>query len=357
MIYILIQVFLLIVLVFFLPVFGRLPAKHRLLKIKRLANYNGSSLENLEATPVKPEDMTYPKIIYRTLIKKHLNRYPACTLPSKEPDYQVNQNSVTWFGHSSYLLQIEGQQILVDPILSMRASPFQQFGSKAFKGTDILQLNKLPSINYVLFTHDHYDHLDYHFIKQFDVGSTIFITSLGVGAHLEYWGVVPNSIIELSWGESIVISDMKITAEPARHFSGRGWRRNKSLWSSFVIESASGNYYVGGDSGYGRHFKTIGDKYGAFRLAILECGQYNSMWPLVHMFPEETVQAAKDLNAEVLLPVHWGKFSLSTHPWDEPAERVLIASKLHNQNIMIPYLGETVAISQSSYIQEWWKKV
>lgn len=357
MLYILLLILLLIALISQSPVFGQLPSGKILIKIKTLPNFNGKSIHNQEFTSMKPENVTYADMIYRALIKEHPSKIPDKILPNRQPDWNKDAPSITWFGHSSYLFKVNGKSILVDPIISQRASPFQFLGTKAFNGTEFFTIEMLPKVDYVIITHDHYDHLDYNFVLKMKNSQVKYITSIGVGAHLQKWGISKDSIIELVWGESFVAEEgISITAETARHFSGRGLKRNLSLWSSFVIITNDGNYYLGGDSGYGDHFKTLGQKYGTFEIALLECGQYNEMWPKIHMFPEETVQAALDLGAKSLMPIHWGKFALSTHPWTEPVERVLLAGEKQNLNIRVPYLGETVVISEAYQNHKWWKE-
>jgi L-ascorbate metabolism protein UlaG (beta-lactamase superfamily) len=179
--------------------------------------------------------------------------------------------------------------------------------------------------------------------------------SLGISAHLEYWGYNGDIITELDWWESAAMNErMTIIAAPARHFSGRGIKRNQTLWSSFIIKTPSHSIYIGGDSGYDTHFKTIGEKYGPFDIALLEAGQYNPMWPLIHMAPEETVQAAVDLKAKVLMPVHWGKFTLAMHPWDEPIQRILAKAEDLNVQVTSPRIGEMVVIGKNYPDSKWW---
>ncbi|HEX4850700.1 MAG TPA: MBL fold metallo-hydrolase, partial [Puia sp.] len=207
----------------------------------------------------------------------------------------------------------------------------------------------------MILTHDHYDHLDYKTIVALKPMVKQICTSLGVASHLVYWGLDPNCILELDWWESIRMKDnFKLTAAPARHFSGRTFDRNKTLWSSFVLENDFAKIYIGGDSGYDSHFKVIGEKMGPFELAILESGQYNESWPQIHMMPEETVQAAKDLQAKVLLPVHWGKFALSLHPWNEPIRRVLKEAIILNQEVATPMIGEPFYLQGPIPKNEWW---
>lgn len=339
-----------------LPVFGKYPQGESLERIKKLTNYSGKAIENLSHTPAKSDDVTYAQMLVRA-IKGNKDGSPLKELPHATPDFGVSiPFKLTWFGHSSYLIQQDGKNILVDPVFSERTSPFQFLGTKRFKGTDFVGPDDFPHIDLMIITHDHYDHLDYATILKFKAKTSYFITSLGVAAHLVHWGIPAHQITELAWGESTSpLPNFTFTATAARHFSGRGFKRNQSSWSSFVMETQTNRIFIGGDSGYDTHFKEIGEKYGPFDLAILECGQYNSMWPFIHMFPEEVPQAAIDLKAAVLLPVHWGKFRLALHDWDEPIKRVVTKSKELGIKITTPMLGESFTINSTLPTKHWWE--
>jgi L-ascorbate metabolism protein UlaG (beta-lactamase superfamily) len=221
----------------------------------------------------------------------------------------------------------------------------------------------LPPLDAIILTHDHYDHLDYETILQLAPKTKHFHTSLGVGAHLEHWGIAASAISEYDWWEGGVIADstvadgIEIFAAPARHFSGRGVIGNKTLWSSFILKTATHTLYVGGDSGYDTHFKAIGDKYGPFDLVMLECGQYNLSWKLIHLMPEEVVQAAQDLRAKALLPVHWGKFTLALHAWDESIRRVTAEAQKRELRITTPRIGEVIRLDSVYPSDHWWEGV
>ncbi len=337
------------------PVFGRAPEGARLERLKKLPNFKADgTLENLSPTPMKPDGVSYWDMI-AGMIKGNENSTPKKTLPHVDPDFTpTDKTRLTWFGHSSYFLQVDGVKILVDPVFSKRPSPISFIGTGSYKGTDFVKAEDFPELDIILITHDHYDHLDYQSILKLKSKTKLFVTSLGVGAHLEHWGVAANQIVELAWGEDATANGLKFTAVPARHFTGRGFKRNQSLWSAFVLQAARHKLYLGGDSGYDSHFKKAGEQYGPFDIAILECGQYNAYWPLIHMFPEQTVQAAKDLNAKVLLPVHWAKFTLAMHSWNEPAMRVVKAAKASDVKITTPLLGEAVVLDEVYPSTEWW---
>jgi len=339
-----------------LKITGKNPSGRHLEKIKQSPNYKNEGFQNLSETPMMLRDTSYYE-----LIKKTLNRNPDVKPPSKLPSVKTdlkninsNQPTIVWFGHSSYFIRIDNKNILVDPVFSGNASPVS-FMVNAFEGSDIYTVDDFPRIDYLVLTHDHYDHLDYKTIKKLKSKVERIYCSLGVSSHLIYWGFDENIITELDWWQTInLTTEITLTAAPARHFSGRGLKRFKTFWSSFILKTASYTLYLGGDSGYDYHFKVIGEKYGPFDMVILESGQYNTAWPLIHMMPEQTVQAALDLQAKVLLPVHWGKFTLAMHPWNEPVQRVLKAATPHNLKVTTPMIGEQVILNEAYPGKHWW---
>lgn len=342
-----------------LPVFGKLPNGLRLAAIRHQPNYKNGSLQNLSVTPMQPEGISFFTVLKEFLFGKHPDKSPVNALPYIKP--QLNnipdhsETEIIWFGHSSYLIKINGYRILVDPIFSKTPSPFSFVGGKAFKGTDFVKAEDFENLDVLVITHDHYDHLDYHSVLKIAPKTKKIVTSLGVGAHLEKWGISADKINELAWDESVSISaGINFTAVPARHFTGRKFKRNQTLWSAFILQTPDQKLFLGGDSGYDTHFAEIGQQYGPFDIAMLECGQYNAYWPYIHMFPEQTVQAAIDLKARVLLPVHWAKFSLAMHPWNEPIERVVVAANHLKQPIVTPKLGETIVLNKYLPTQKWW---
>jgi L-ascorbate metabolism protein UlaG (beta-lactamase superfamily) len=263
-------------------------------------------------------------------------------------------DTVVWFGHSSYLVRTPELTFAVDPVLSNHASPFSFF-ARAFPGTTVYTPADLPELDVLVITHDHYDHLDMHTVQA--IRAKKVITALGVGAHLQRWGLPADRIVELGIGESFVFSEgVRFTATPARHFSGRGFTRNGTLWMSVVLDLGNRRLFLGGDSGYGAHFAAIGATYGPFDLAFLECGQYGVHWPLIHMFPEQTWQAAKDLGARALMPVHWGRFSLSMHAWNEPVRR-LVATADGAIQLVLPQLGQPFPLYGPYPAERWWEDV
>jgi len=358
---IIIGVFTLAVFIFLQQTsFGAAPSGARLERIKRSPQYAKGVFANQSETPTFTGGGTFFSVMYDFLFTKYERKTPDFVLPSIKRELggiPSDKPELTWFGHSSYLLQVKGQNILVDPVFSGRTSPVSWAGTKAFDGADVYKTEDMPRIDVMLISHDHYDHLDYETILKLKDRVGIFVTSLGVGAHLEYWGVPVDKIKELDWWETASLSSgMKFTAAPARHFSGRGIVRNKTLWSSFVLEAGEYKFYLGGDSGYDTHFAKIGERYGPFDIAILENGQYNAHWANIHMMPEETAAVAVQLKAKVLFPVHWGKFALATHDWDEPIQRVLKKAESLGVEVITPKIGERVVLDSIMPQSRWWVK-
>ncbi len=336
--------------------FGKNPSGARLERIKKSPNYREGAFQNIHHTPNFGEGYNFWKILMMYFKKGPTE--PTKILPSKKLNFTESNPDdfkLTWLGHSSYIIQVDGKTIVMDPVIAGNASPVSFFG-KPYPIEHPYSLNDLPNIDYVFISHDHYDHLDYKTIIQLKDKVKHFYTSLGVGSHLEYWGVPNDMITELDWNESVSIdSTMRLTALPARHFSGRGFTRNQTLWSSFAFKTKNKNIYIGGDSGYDDHFKKIGKEYGPFDLSILECGQYNPAWGYIHMMPEEVAQAAEDLGTKLLLPVHWAKFTLALHTWTEPIERVTKAANDKNIAVSTPMIGETISLDNYTPSTKWWE--
>lgn len=340
--------------------FGKAPSGERFDRIKKSTNYKDNSFQNLNFTPVFAEDVSKFEMIRDGIFKISKRKAPATNLPSVKTNLlnlDPKKDVLVWFGHSSYFMQVDGKRILVDPVFSGSASPFS-FMVKSFKGSDIYAPDDFPAIDYLFITHDHWDHLDYQTILKLKPKVGKVITSLGTGAHLEYWGFDPAKITELDWNETAVPdSGFVVTATPGRHFSGRNFKRNQSIWCSFVLQTPSKKIFIGGDSGYDTHFVKIGNEFGPFDLAILECGQYNKSWKYIHTMPEQTVQAAIDLKAKNLMPVHWGKFALSLHAWDEPINRATKEALRLNIPLIHPMIGEAVDLNDFGVQSEWWKGI
>ena len=343
------------------PKFGSLPAGERLQRILNSPHYQQGSFQNLSITPNFTEGSGYGKVLRSVMFGKSKRARPSDVMPSVKTNLKnlaPDENVLVWFGHSSYFIQADGKRMLVDPVLSGAASPLR-FMVPAFKGSDAYAVEDFPDIDYLFLTHDHWDHLDHDTIVKLKSRVGKVICSLGVGAHLERWGYAPADIIEKEWNETAVLEPgFTVHVVPARHFSGRSLVRNRALWSAFVLQTPSLRLFLGGDSGYDTHFKDIGSMYGPFDLALLECGQYNENWKYIHMMPEETVQAAEDLKARRLMPVHWAKFDLSTHAWDDSIQRVSAAARVAGMPLVYPMIGEKVELSKEGQVfGEWWTRV
>lgn len=346
-------------LFFRLSRFGKLPDGDSLVRIKQSVNYKKGQFANLSVTPMFTNDASYFKLTKTFFFNRPKRGTPSKPLPSKKTDLSTlksNEDVLVWFGHSSYFMQVDGKKILVDPVLSGAASPIS-FTTPSFKGSDIYSADEFPEIDFLFLTHDHWDHLDYKTLLNIKPRVKRVITSLGVGSHLVHWGYNPGIITETDWNDVNELGDgFVVHTKTARHFSGRTFTRNQSLWSSFILKTPTMKIYIGGDSGYDTHFKTIGEQFGPFDLVMLECGQYNPWWQNIHMMPEETVQAAIDLKAKRLFPVHWGKFQLAMHDWDEPIIRATAEAARLNQPAITPMIGETVQLKNLEQpFSAWWK--
>lgn len=339
--------------------FGRMPSGARKQRIIQSPNYREGRFTNEEVTPDLTEGVSFFKVMRYFFFTRNKKAQPPVSLPSVKTDLRNlprETDYLVWFGHSSYFLQLSGRKILVDPVFSGGASPVW-FTTRSFPGSDAYSAADMPDIDYLFLTHDHWDHLDYETLLALKPKVKKAITSLGVGAHLERWGFDPEQILEADWNDTFALErGFVIHACAARHFSGRAFKRAQSIWSSFVFITPGRKVFIGGDSGYGSLFKKIGQSHGAFDLALLECGQYNAYWKYIHMMPEETVQAAQDLGARFLVPVHWAKFELSKHDWDEPIKRISAEALKKNQALITPCIGELIAL-ENPVTSDWWSSL
>jgi L-ascorbate metabolism protein UlaG (beta-lactamase superfamily) len=341
--------------------FGKLPKGERLERIKQSLNYKDGEFQNQSPTPTFTGEDNQITAIYKFLFGKKERVTPLDSIPvikTNLASLDPRKDVLVWLGHSSYFIQIDGKRILVDPVLNDHASPFSWM-IKAFKGSDAYKAENIPDIDYLFITHDHWDHLDYETIMKIKPRIKKVICGLGVGSYFEYWGFNPASITELDWyGHTDLDKNWIATATPARHFSGRGLKRNKTLWASFVLQTPSMKIFIGGDGGYDKHFKEIGNKFGPIDLAILEQGQYDQRWKYIHLLPEQVFQAALDLKAKNLLPVHNSKFALAAHHWDEPLNKLAENSEHYNIRALTPMIGEPVNLQDSTQqFSQWWKKL
>lgn len=288
-------------------------------------------------------------------------RTPDSVLPRKNVDIRFfndpgkDQLNVTWLGHSSLMINIDGYKILTDPVFENKVT---FFGPSRYNGDIPLDIDQVSDVDVVIISHNHFDHLNHFSIRKLDEKVKQFIVPLGVGAILEAWGVQRAKITELDWWDSIPITDeFSITATPAQHFSGRGLTdRNETLWASWVIKGPKHKIFFSGDSGYFEGFKQIGEKFGPFDITFLETGAYNENWHHIHMFPEETVQASIDLKGKILHPIHWATFNLSLHSWFDPMERLTRAADSLNVQTALPVVGETTVFGKYIPQKKWWQE-
>ncbi|MEV0900521.1 MBL fold metallo-hydrolase [Actinoplanes sp. NPDC049802] len=264
---------------------------------------------------------------------------------------------VTWYGHSSVLVEIEGHRVLIDPVWSRRCSPSRHAGPQRLHEPPVA-LHTLPSVDVVVISHDHYDHLDMTTVQELSAShDPLFVTPLGVGAHLRHWGVPDSRIVELDWNESTRAGDLELVATPARHFSGRGLHRDDTLWAGWVIKGPSRRVFYSGDTGYFPGFAEIGAEHGPFDVTLVQVGAYDETWPDIHMLPEDGVRAHQDVRGGLLIPVHWATFDLALHDWSEPADRTWRAAKDNDVNLAVPRPGERVDVDAPPPVDGWWQLV
>lgn len=265
--------------------------------------------------------------------------------------------AVTWFGHASSLVEIDGSRVLIDPVWGDRVSPVAGIGPRRLHEPPH-SLNDLGKLDAIVISHDHYDHLDMPTVRALAAAQDApFVVPLGVGAHLRRWAVPDERIIELDWFADVELAGLRITATPGQHFSGRSLTRNPTLWASWVIAGPKRRIYYTGDTGYFPGFAEIGTRYGPFDAALIQIGAYNVSWPDVHMTPEEGVSAHREAGGGLLIPVHWGTFNLAPHPWSEPVERLMTAAAEHGVEVAVPKPGERVDAADERQADPWWRAI
>ncbi|MFT5735714.1 MAG: L-ascorbate metabolism protein UlaG (beta-lactamase superfamily) [Maribacter sp.] len=345
------------------PEFGSAPSKKQRETYAQSSNYKDGVFRNIGNVKM---DMSFGKFIKMIggYFAENPNTVPNIDITVSKIDSMAVVNysgpsRLVWFGHSTFLLQIEGNNILIDPMFGDVPAPHPMLGGKRFSKSLPIEIEKLPKIDAVIFSHDHYDHLDYGSIQLLKDKVDMFYTPLGVGAHLIEWGVAETRIMELDWWDETMYKGIKFKSTPAQHFSGRGLTDGgKTLWSGWVIESDKDNIFFSGDSGYGPHFKEIGERLGPFDFAMMECGQYNELWKEIHMTPEETAQAGLDVKASTIMPIHWGAFKLALHPWTEPVERVSRKALALGIPVVVPKIGVPIYINKPDFTKDnWWEKI
>lgn len=339
---------------------GKITADHKS-KYAKSIHWKKGSFQNLEETDMSVSFWDIPVILYRQFTKRK-KRIPGKPLTIEAFDREVflaqdKEAKFVWFGHSAILMRISDLTILIDPMLGPDASPIAPIDTKRFSDNTLDLIDNLPKIDILIISHDHYDHLDLASIQKLKEKTDTYYVALGVGRHLESWGISSERITEFDWWDQQDISDLKITFTPTRHFSGRGLTdRLKSLWGGWALKSDTQNIWFSGDGGYGKHFKEIGDKLGPFDFGFMECGQYNEKWHPIHLFPEESVQAAQDANVKKAMPVHWAGFALAHHTWSEPAEDFALYAKEKNLDTLYPRLGQIFTLN-ADLQEKWWTKI
>ena len=263
---------------------------------------------------------------------------------------------VTWLGHASALIEIDGARVLTDPVFSRRIGPTQLVGPKRFHDNPIA-LSEVPRLDAVVISHDHYDHLDRLTVIELARTGVPFIVPLGVGGRLAHWRIPETQIVELDWWQSHTIDGTTFVATPARHFSGRSLTdRNRTLWASFAIRGPEHRVYFGGDTGMFPGFTEIGEREGPFDVTLMPIGAYNDMWKAVHINPEEAVEAHLMVRGGLLVPIHWGTFNLAFHDWFEPAERLLAAGRMAEVEVAVPRAGRPLEPGQVPALEPWWRE-
>jgi L-ascorbate metabolism protein UlaG (beta-lactamase superfamily) len=283
-------------------------------------------------------------------------RQPVGAVPLVRPTESDTAGlHVTWYGHSSALVELDGARVLFDPVWGERVSPSALVGPRRLHPVPV-PLHELPTVDAIVISHDHYDHLDLPSVRTLLRTQTApFVVPLGVGDHLRRWRVPADRIIELDWWEDVTIGGLRLVATPAQHFSGRLFRRDGTLWTSWAVLGPTRRVFYTGDSGYFDGYAEIGERFGPFDVALVQIGAYGPGWPAIHMTPEEGVAAHLDVRADVLIPVHWATFSLAMHAWTEPADRVWRESKARDVHLVVPRPGERIDIDDPPAVDGWWQ--
>ncbi|MEU4693845.1 MBL fold metallo-hydrolase [Actinoplanes sp. NPDC023714] len=320
-------------------------------RLESSPQYRGGRFHNSVPTDTSLKLAQMPKIALEALTGGAGRRPPRPVPLVRSRPESADGLHVTWYGHSSALVEIEGTRVLLDPVWSRRCSPSQLAGPSRLHEPPVA-LDDLPPIDVVVISHDHYDHLDTATIRK--LTGVRFVVPLGVGAHLERWGVEAGRVVELDWNESTNIGNVALTATPARHFSGRGIRRDETLWASWVIKGPTRSAFYSGDTGYFDGFAAIGAAHGPFDVTLVQVGAYADTWSDIHMFPEDGVTAHLDVRGGLMIPVHWATFDLAPHRWSEPAERTWREAKARGVDLSIPRPGERIDVDNPPELEAWW---
>ncbi|WP_442789124.1 MBL fold metallo-hydrolase [Kitasatospora sp. NBC_01302] len=343
--------------------FGAVPTGARLERIQGSPNFADGAFQN----PVPTRRLVYERspleISRAQLASNRGRRVPARPIPVhrlRSAELAVAPASglrLTWLGHATVLAELDGRRVLFDPVWGVRCSPFPGIGPKRLHPMPI-RLADLGPVDVVVISHDHYDHLDMTTIRALIGSGARFAAPLGVGAHLEHWGVPAERITELDWWESAELAGLTLTATPARHYCSRGPRTDPlMLWASWAVAGPEHRVFHSGDTGYFPGFTRIGELLGPFDATMTQVGAYSQFWPEVHMTPEEGVRAHQDVRGGLLLPIHWATFNLAPHPWEEPAERTMAAAATLGAAVAVPLPGAPFEPAEPPVQRAWWRTV
>lgn len=326
---------------------------------QRSPHYRDGVFLNLDPASLFQLDREELRLIAWELVVNRGGSRPTKPIPLAAPEIyngDASQLAVSWFGHSTALLEIDGYRVLTDPVWSNRCSPSDVVGPQRLHPPPV-QLEGLPAVDAVVVSHDHYDHLDIDTVTALARSQLApFFVPLGVGAHLRSWGIPEPRIVELDWNESAQVDQLTVSCVPARHFSGRFMSRNNTLWASWAFVGPTHRAYFGGDTGYTKSFAQIGADHGPFDLTLMPIGAYNTAWPDIHMNPEEAVRAHLDVtDSGLLVPIHWGTFRLAPHPWAEPVERLLTAAERSQVKVAVPLPGQRIDPGGLLRFNPWWR--
>ena len=340
--------------------FGGKVKKEHLAHYEKSPNWKDGQFQNIEETKLSIEFYKIPGLICKQLSGRK-EREPNAPLPILPFDKKAflapsEKMKFIWYGHSALLMRLNNQTILIDPMLGPNTSPIAPFGTYRYSKDTLDLIDQFPEIDLMMVTHDHYDHLDHDSQMKLKSKTKKHFVGMGVKRHLVKWGVDADLITEFDWWDSATHENIEITYTPTRHFSGRGLTdRAKSLWGGWAFKVENENIWFSGDSGYGEHFNEVGKRLGPFDFAFMECGQYDEQWHQIHMFPEESVQAARDAGVKLAMPVHWAGFTLAPHKWTDPPERFVKEAEQQQQAYTLPNLGQLMT-SEGIQKEKWWKE-
>jgi L-ascorbate metabolism protein UlaG (beta-lactamase superfamily) len=334
-------------------VFGSRASGVRAERLRRSPQFAGGVFHNSAPTRATPAPAALRELL---LGKDRRRRQPPGLIPivSGAAIESAEGLFLTWYGHASTLVEIDGARVLCDPVWSDRVSPVGFAGHRRLHAPPV-PLSDIGRVDAIVISHDHYDHLDLATVRQLLAAtSAIFVVPLGVGAHLERWQVPGERIIELDWHDEAEVAGIRFVATPAQHFSGRGIGNDSTLWSSWAILGPRHRVFYSGDTGYFDAFARVGDLHGPFDAVLMQIGAYSDHWPAMHMTPEQGVAAHADLRGGLLVPVHWATFALAMHSWSEPVDRLWREVKAKEVPLAVPKPGERIDVSHPPEVSDWW---